>query len=121
MADFAVGMIAAPSHFLCNMINECISDKKASLFVIYVWVFIPYASGTNLSSLGTLYRRRETVKILNFYEEPPSHSDGSYILGNSFSFRYCSISDDIKFIPSSQRIFPMYVIYENPYIFYNQI
>ena len=28
VADFAVGMIAAPSHFLCNMINECISIKK---------------------------------------------------------------------------------------------
>ena len=51
VADLAVGMIAAPSYFLCNMINECISDKKASSFVINVWVFILYASGTNLFSL----------------------------------------------------------------------
>ena len=51
VADSAVGMIAAPSYFLCNMINECISDKKASSFVINVWVFILYASGTNLFSL----------------------------------------------------------------------
>ena len=65
VADFAVGMIAAPSHFLCNMINECISDKKASLFVIYVWVFIPYASGTNLSSL-VLERYIAVVKPLKY-------------------------------------------------------
>ena len=65
VADFAVGMIAAPSHFLCNMINECISDKKASLFVINVWVFILYASGTNLSSL-VLERYIAVVKPLKY-------------------------------------------------------
>ena len=65
MADFAVGMIAAPLHFLCNMINECISDEKASLFVIYVWVFILYASGTNLSSL-VLERYIAVVKPLKY-------------------------------------------------------
>ena len=65
MADFSVGMIAAPLHFLCNMINECISDEKASLFVIYVWVFIFYASGTNLSSL-VLERYIAVVKPLKY-------------------------------------------------------
>ena len=28
VADFCVGMIAAPSRFLCKIENECISDKK---------------------------------------------------------------------------------------------
>ena len=59
---------------------------------------------TMLGSSGTLYRRHETVEIHNFYEEPPSHSDGSYILSNSFSFRYYFICDEIEFIPSSQRL-----------------
>ena len=51
VADFALGVIAVPLHFLCNMINECISNKNASLSVMYVWVFILYASRTNSSSL----------------------------------------------------------------------
>ena len=65
VADSAVGMIAAPSYFLCNMINECISDKKASPFVINVWVFILYASGTNLFSL-VLERYIAVVKPLKY-------------------------------------------------------
>ena len=65
VADSAVGMIAAPSYFLCNMINECISDKKASSFVINVWVFILYASGTNLCSL-VLERYIAVVKPLKY-------------------------------------------------------
>ena len=65
VADSAVGMIAAPSYFLCNMINECISDKKASSFVINVWVFILYASGTNLFSL-ILERYIAVVKPLKY-------------------------------------------------------
>ena len=65
VADFAVGMIAAPSYFLCNMINECISDKKASSFVINVWVFILYASGTNLFSL-VLERYIAVMKLLKY-------------------------------------------------------
>ena len=65
VADSAVGMIAAPSYFLCNMINECISDKKASSFVINVWVFILYASGTNLFSL-VLERYIAVVKPLKY-------------------------------------------------------
>ena len=65
VADSAVGMIAAPSYFLCNMINECISDKKASSFVINVWVFILYASGTNLFSL-VLERYIAVMKPLKY-------------------------------------------------------
>ena len=65
VADSAVGMIAAPSYFLCNMIKECISDKKASSFVINVWVFILYASGTNLFSL-VLERYIAVVKPLKY-------------------------------------------------------
>ena len=64
VADSAVGMIAS-SYFLCNMINECISDKKASSFVINVWVFILYASGTNLFSL-VLERYIAVVKPLKY-------------------------------------------------------
>ena len=50
VADFCVGMIAAPSRFLYAMINEHISDDDLRL-TMYVWVFILYASGTNLLSL----------------------------------------------------------------------
>ena len=37
-------------------------------------------------SIRTLCRRRETFEILDFYEAPPSHSNGSYILGVPFLF-----------------------------------
>ena len=30
-------------------------------------------------SIGTIYRRRETFEILNFYEAPPSQSNGVLI------------------------------------------
>ena len=36
VADFGLGMFAAPSRLLCSMVNECISDKKASLHVMRV-------------------------------------------------------------------------------------
>ena len=48
VADFCVGMIAAPSRFLCKIGNECISEKKARFLVISTWLFFTYASGTNL-------------------------------------------------------------------------
>ena len=56
-------------------------------------------------SIGTIYRRRETFEILNFYEAPPSQSNGSYILGNPFSFQSYSIVDETQFSPSYQRLF----------------
>ena len=65
MADFSLGVIAAPLRFPCNMIDVCISDKKASSFVINVWVFILYASGTNLFSL-VLERYIAVVKPLKY-------------------------------------------------------
>ena len=65
MADFCVGMIAVPSRSLCNMVTECISDKKASLLVMSVWVFFIYASGTNLFSL-VLERYIAVVKPLEY-------------------------------------------------------
>ena len=52
-------------------------------------------------SIGTIYRRRETFEILNFYEAPPSQSNGSYILGNPFSFQSYSI---VKKLNSVHRI-----------------
>ena len=48
VADFCVGMIAVPSHFLCKIENECISEKKARFLVISTWLFFTYASGINL-------------------------------------------------------------------------
>ncbi|RMX40390.1 hypothetical protein pdam_00024024, partial [Pocillopora damicornis] len=51
--------------------------------------------------IGTIYRRRETFEILNFYEAPPSQSNGSYILGNPFSFQSYSI---VKKLNSVHRI-----------------
>ena len=36
VADFGLGMFAAPSRLLCSMVNECISDKIASLHVMRV-------------------------------------------------------------------------------------
>ena len=52
-------------------------------------------------SIGTIYRRRETFEILNLYEVPPSQSNGSYILGNPFSFQSYSI---VKKLNSVHRI-----------------
>ena len=66
----------------------CISDEKAILLIkksvgvlhLRFWNKLVYFN------IRTLCRRRETFGILDFYEAPPSHSNGSYILGNSFSF-----------------------------------
>ena len=71
VADFCVGMIAAPSRFLCQMENECFSDKKARFLVISMWLFFTYASGTNVVLL-VLERYIAVVKP-DFYETPPSH------------------------------------------------
>ena len=65
VADFGVGMFAAPSRLLCNMLNECISDKKALLHIMKVWVFFICASGTNLFSL-VLERYIAVVKPLKY-------------------------------------------------------
>ena len=89
VADFGVGMFDVPSHFFCSLATECTPLSKERLIVIFVRVFIVYTSGTNLVSL-VLERYvavvHETFEILDFYEAPSSHSNGSNILGNSFSF-----------------------------------
>ena len=58
-------MFAAPSRLLCNVPNECISDKKALLHIMKVWVFFICASGTNLFSL-VLERYIAVVKPLKY-------------------------------------------------------
>ena len=97
VADFCVGMIAVPSPFLCKIENMCISDEKAILLIkksmgvlhLCFWNKLVYFN------IRTLCRRRETFGILDFYEAPPSHSNGSYILGNSFSFFFdCIVAID---------------------------
>ena len=65
VADFGLGMFAAPSRLLCSMVNECISDKKASLHIMRVWVFFVCASVTNLFSL-VLERYIAVVKPLKY-------------------------------------------------------
>ena len=63
VADFCVGMIAVPSPFLCKIENMRISDEKAILLRKSLWVFIIYASGTNLFIL-ILERYVAVVKSL---------------------------------------------------------
>ena len=65
VTDFGVGIFAAPSRLLCSTVNECISDKKASLHIMRVWVFFICASGTNLFSL-VLERNIASVKPLKY-------------------------------------------------------
>ena len=63
VADFCVGMIAVPSRFFCEMTSEC--THQAGLIVVFVRVFIVYASGTNLCSL-VLERYIAVVKPLKY-------------------------------------------------------
>ena len=67
VADFCVGMIAVPSRFFCEMTTECSfhGPLRAGLLVIFVRVFIVYASGTNLCSL-VLERYMAVVKPLKY-------------------------------------------------------
>ena len=65
VADFCVGMIAVASPFLCKMENKRISDEKAILLTISLWVFFIYDSGTNLFILG-LERYVAVVKPLKY-------------------------------------------------------
>ena len=51
-------------------------------------------------SIGTIYRRRETFEIFDFYDAPPSYLNGPFVLGNSFSFQCYSIVDETQFSPS---------------------
>ena len=88
VADFCVGMIAVPSLFFCGLATECTPRSKEGFIVMFVRVFIVYSSGANLVffSTGTFRCCCKTFEILDFYEAPSSHSNGSNILGDSFSF-----------------------------------
>ena len=55
-------------------------------------------------SIRTLCRRRETFEILDFYEVPQSHSNGSYILGNSFPFFFLTVLLQSTRFNSTDRI-----------------
>ena len=63
VADFGVGIFAAPSRLLYSTVNECISDKKGSLRIISM--FFVCASVTNLFSL-VLERYIAVVKPLEY-------------------------------------------------------
>ena len=67
VADFFVGMIAVPSRFFCEMTSECSfqGPLRAGLLVLFVRVFVVYASGTNLCSL-VLERYMAVVKPLKY-------------------------------------------------------
>ena len=70
MADFGVGMLAAPSRFFCSLATECPLYSKEELIVMFVGVFIVYTSGTNL--VGLVLERNgyvavvKTLKYLTF-------------------------------------------------------
>ena len=83
VADFGLGMFAAPSRLLCSMVNECISDKIASLHVMGALCF---RNKLVYFSTGTLHCCGETFQILDFYETPPSHSNGFTSWGIPFLF-----------------------------------
>ena len=65
MADFGVGMLAAPSRFFCSLATECPLYSKEELIVMFVRVFIVYTSGTNLVGL-VLERYVAVVKPLKY-------------------------------------------------------
>ena len=50
VADFLVGMIAVLSPYTCNL-AKCNPPNIAGLLVLYIRIFIVYASGSNLLSL----------------------------------------------------------------------
>ena len=64
VVDFVLGMIAVPSHFLCNLATEC-NRSKEGLIVTFVRQFTFYTSGTNLVSLE-LKRYVAVVKPLKY-------------------------------------------------------
>ena len=67
VADLFVGILAVPSRFFCEMTSECsfLGPLREGLFVVFVRVFVVYASGTNLCSL-VLERYMAVVKPLKY-------------------------------------------------------
>ena len=64
VADFCVGLIAVLSPFVCNLTN-CNPPNIEGLLVLYIRIFIVYASGSNLLSL-VLERYIAVVKPLKY-------------------------------------------------------
>ena len=64
VADFCVGLIAVLSPFVCNLVN-CNPPNIEGLLVLYIRIFIVYASGSNLLSL-VLERYIAVVKPLKY-------------------------------------------------------
>ena len=88
VADFGLGMSAAPSRLLCSMVNECISDKIA-IFTCNESIGVLHLCFRNklvYFSTGTLHCCGETFEILDFYETLPSHSNGFTSWGIPFLF-----------------------------------
>ena len=65
VADFGVGMIAVPLRFFCSLATECTPPLREGFIVMFVRVFIYYASGTNLVGL-VLERYVAVVKPLKY-------------------------------------------------------
>ena len=65
VADFGVGMIAVPLRFFCSLTTECTPPLREGFMVMFVRLFIYYASGTNLVSL-VLERYVAVVKPLKY-------------------------------------------------------
>ena len=67
VADLFVGMLAVPSRFFCEMTSKCSfrGPLREGLFVVFVRVFVVYASGANLCSL-VLERYIAVVKPLKY-------------------------------------------------------
>ena len=109
VADFFYGMIAVPSEFLCEVMNENSSVKKSNLIVTYIWVFILHVSGTNLITLVS-ERYIVVVKPLKYLTYMKRHlvnqmvliSWGIHFLFNIYILQYCQ---ETQFSPSYQRLF----------------
>ena len=106
---FFYGMIAAPSEFLCDAMNESSSVKKSNLIITYKWVFILHVSGTNLITLVS-ERYIVVVKPLKYLTFMKRHlvnqmvliSWGIHFLFNIYILQYCQ---ETQFSPSYQRLF----------------
>ena len=85
-------MIAVLSPYTCNL-AKCNPPNIAGLLVLYIRIFIVYASGSNLLSLDLELYRRGKIEIRDFCNAPQSHSDGCYFLGNSSRSDYRSNVD----------------------------
>ena len=94
VADFCVGMIAVPSHFLCTMANECTSNDTTNLLVTYVRVFKECALRSNMFSL-VLERYVAMVKPLIYLTLMTSRRD-IQMISISISIHYDYIGDQIQ-------------------------